>query len=198
MNSRQIFPHWGRMIGCPNTAPMKRVYWSLSQLFVPETFLFIACSYYLYEEAQRSQPSADRLSFLMHEFVLNRSGPLYINVSSKGRMQAQALVNRGVEKRRSDAMEVLASCVDEVGKMVKSQIDEQQQSSKHKTLRVHMKTYDNPTKIYVAPKWMQVLFGAKEKTRVKTKPRKVDSDAIDLVINGWGETPWLAQLRTLS
>ena len=194
MDIRQTITEYGEMIGCPNAAAMKRMYWSLSQQYVPETFLFIACSYYLFQEAQRSQPSAERLSFLFHEFILNQYSPLYVNVTGTDRMKAQALVNKGLEKKRSDAMQILASCVREVGRMIQGKLND----THGVTVRSHMKFFDNPTKKVGTSKWMQVLFGAKEKIRVKTRPRRVDSDAIDLVINSWGETPWLAQLRTLS
>ena len=194
MSLQNELTQYGTLMGCPNTANMKRWYWSLSQQYVPETFLFPACAYYLAQDMQRTRPSIERLSFLFTEFVLNQSSPLYVNVTGGDRMKAQALVQAGIQKRQKESLQVLASCVREVGRMIDGKLHE----THGITIRSHMKRYDNPTKKWTSPKWLQRLYGANKSYKVKTKARKVDSSAIDLVIDGWGNTPWLAQLRTLS
>ena len=89
---------------------------------------------------------------------------------------------------------MLGDSADEISFIVRGKLAEEGK----KSLKNMMTYYNNPTKMVPTHKWQQIFFGAKPKVRIKTTVKKVDSDAIDLVIDGWGNAPWLSQLRAMS
>ena len=193
MTPQQKMIKGGEAVGCPNIASMKRWYWSLSQQFLPESFLFLACCYYLALDMQRTMPPQDRVVFLIGGFMINDRGPLHLNLSSYLRQQATSMIRSG-NYNQTAGINLLGNSVAEVGSMVKSRL----MGTGDKSLRNMMTYYNNPTKMVPTHKWQQIFFGAKPKVRIKTTVKKVDSDAIDRVIDGWGNAPWLSQLRAMS
>ena len=193
MTPQQKMTKGGEAVGCPNMARMKRWYWSLSQHHIPENFLFLACCYYLALEMQRTMPSEERVKFLIGSFALNRSSPLYLNLSSHVRQKAESMIRSG-NYNQTAGINLLGDSADEISFIVQGKLAEGGKTS----LRNMMTYYNNPTKLVPTHKWQQIFFGAKPKVRISTKVKKVDSDAIDLVIDNWGNAPWLSQLRAMS
>lgn len=183
-------------VGCPDLEKMKRWYWSLAQGYVEENFLFLACAYFTVKGLERGERQGARMRLLFDKFICADYGPLFVNVAHNQRMLARNVVQSNAYENYGYSMKALSACVEEVSFMVQGKMGEA--ISAKGSLRNSLRHYNNPRKKVQTKGWQQRFFGAKKHIWIPTRLKTVPSEKIDMVMEEWGPSPWLYQLRAMS
>ena len=196
MEAKETIKDRAQGVGCPDMDEMKRWYWSLSQGYVEENFLFLACAYFAVKGLERGERQGARMRLLFDKFICPDYGPLYVNVAHYQRTLARNVVQSNAYENYGYSLKALAACVEEVSFMVQGKMGEA--ISAKGSLRHSLRQYDNPRKKVETKWWQQRFFGVKKYVWIPTRVKTVPSEKIDMVMAEWGPSPWLYQLRAMS